>query len=379
MNKYRKITIIIGIILGIVVVGLVIFYSLKPPQTEAGRFVINLNTSEEEIINQLQSEGYLRGWLRSPTVFKLSLSLFGWHDKIEPGAYRISKDMFPWTIGNILVEFPYQKWVILPEGLREEQMAEILQEELEWTDHEKEQFLLYSKEGYSFPDTYLLNLDYTGYEVGKRLKDRFNEKVADLFKQADEQNILNDSLIVLASLVQREAANEEQMPLIAGIIWNRWLKGMKFEIDATLQYALGESGNWWKVVKPEDKQIDSPYNTYLYEGRPPEPICNPGLAAIKSIIYPEESDYLYYLHDSEGQIHPAITYEEHQMNIEVYLKDNPCTVCSEGCDTCPEGCEPCLNSKKREIDPSPNWKWYYNPDNFNGGNRQIEIETDPTK
>jgi len=321
MNKYRKITIIIGIILGIAVVGLVLFYSLKQPlQIEAGRFVINLNTSETEIINQLESEGYLRGWLRSPTVFKFSLSLFGWHDKIEPGAYRISKKMFPWTIANILVEFPYQKWVILPEGLREEQMAEILQKELNWTDHEKEQFLLYSKEGYSFPDTYLLNLDYTGYEVGKRLKDRFNEKVADLFKQAEEQNILNDSLIVLASLVQREAANDEQMPLIAGIIWNRWLKGMKFEIDATLQYVLGEPGNWWKVVKPEDKQIDSPYNAYLYEGRPPEPICNPGLAAIKAVINPEESDYLYYLHDSDGQIHPAKTYQEHKENIEQYLK-----------------------------------------------------------
>jgi hypothetical protein len=60
-------------------------------------------------------------------------------------------------------------------------------------------------------------------------------------------------------------------------------------------------------------------------------------------------------------------------------KGNPCAVCFKGCDTCPEGCDECLNSKKREIDPSPNWKWYYNPDNFNGENHQIEIETDTLK
>lgn len=288
------------------------------PNTE--RFVINLNTPEAEVIKKLQSEGYLRGWLRSPTLFKLTLSFFNWHDKIEPGAYKISKDMYPWTIANILVEFPYQKWVILPEGLREEQMAEILQEKLDWTDAEKQQFLLYSKEGYSFPDTYLLNLDYTGYQVGKRLNDRFNEEVVDLFAEAKQQNIRNDTLIILASLVQREAANEEEMSLIAGIIWNRWLKNMKFEIDATLQYALGEPGNWWRVIKPEDRQIDSPYNTYLNKGIPPQPICNPGLAAIKAVIHSEETDYFYYLHDENRQIYPSKTYKEHKENIEKYLK-----------------------------------------------------------
>lgn len=227
--------------------------------------------------------------------------------------------MYPWTIANILIAFPYQKWVTLPEGLREEQMAEILQEKLGWTAAEKQQFLLSSEEGYSFPDTYLLNQDQTGYQVAKRLSDRFNEKVAGLFKEAEEQNIRNDSLIVLASLVQRETANEEQMPLIAGIIWNRWLKGMKFEIDATLQYALGEVGNWWRIIKPEDRQINSPYNTYLHKGRPPTPISNPGLAAIRAVIYPEETEYLYYLHDENRQIHPAKTYQEHLDNIEKYL------------------------------------------------------------
>lgn len=110
------------------------------------------------------------------------------------------------------------------------------------------------------------------------------------------------------------------MPLIAGVIWNRWLKDMNFEMDATIQYALGKPGNWWPIIKVEDYKFDSSYNTYLYKGRPPTPICNPGLAAIDAVINPEKSEYFYYLHDSEGQIHLAKTYEEHIKNIEKYLK-----------------------------------------------------------
>ena len=74
----------------------------------------------------------------------------------------------------------------------------------------------------------MLNLDYTGKDAAKRTENQFNEKTADLFKEAKENNIRNDTLIVLASIIQREAANEEEMPLIAGIIWNRWLKDIPF-------------------------------------------------------------------------------------------------------------------------------------------------------
>ena len=245
----------------------------------------------------------------------------GWQGKIEPGGYMVSKSMSAWELADTLVNRPYQKWVVVPEGLRKEEIAEIMQEKLGWTESMKEEFIANSKEGYLFPDTYLLNLDYTGREVAKRMENKFNEEAADLFKEAKENNIRNDTLIVLASLVQREAASGKEMPLIAGIIWNRWLQDMKFEIDATVQYALGEPGNWWRPVTPEEYKIESPYNTYLHKGRPPAPICNPGLAAIDAVINSEDSEYLYYLHDSDGQIHCAKTYEEHKANIEQYLLD----------------------------------------------------------
>jgi UPF0755 protein len=288
------------------------------PQKEAkeDQIVINLTTTEAEIIAKLKEQGYIK----SEWAFNFVLKREGWQGKIEPGGYNISKGMNAWQLADTLVNHPYQKWTVIPEGLRATEIAEKLQEKLGWADTTKAEFLQNSKEGYLFPDTYLFNLDYTGKDTAKRMESQFNEKTAALFKEATEKNILNDTLIVLASIIQREAANEKEMPLIAGIIWNRWLKDMNFEMDATIQYALGEPGSWWPIIKVEDYKFDSPYNTYIYKGRPPAPICNPGLAAINAVLNPEESEYLYYLHDSEGQIHLAKTYEEHTANIEKYLK-----------------------------------------------------------
>jgi UPF0755 protein len=122
------------------------------------------------------------------------------------------------------------------------------------------------------------------------------------------------------------------MPLISGIIWNRLLNGMRLQIDATIQYARGLDGyekeaedlqvgksNWWTPMKKEDKEIDSPYNTYKYEGLPPTPIANPGIPAIEAALYPQETDCIYYLH-SDYQIHCSSNYDDHLDNIERYLK-----------------------------------------------------------
>lgn len=290
-------------------------FSAPKGKAENERFVINLDTPESEVISKLHSQGFIR----SPLASNLVLAFRGWRGKIEPGGYMISKSMSVFELADVLVNHPYQKWAVIPEGLREEEVSEIVREKLNWTVPQREEFLENSKEGYLFPDTYLLDLDFRGQEVARRMTDQFNEKVADLFLKAKENDIRNDTLIVLASIVQREAASEKDMPLIAGIIWNRWTRDMPFEIDATVQYALGEPGDWWPRVKPEDYKVESLYNTYLHKGRPPAPICSPGLEATAAVIFLEETDYLYYLHDENKEIHPARTYEEHLENIKRYL------------------------------------------------------------
>ncbi|MEF8846891.1 MAG: endolytic transglycosylase MltG [Candidatus Paceibacterota bacterium] len=308
----QKEEILISIVVAVVV--LLIFQLPLSRKAEQEKFVVELNASQSELTNKLVEEDFVN----NESAFEFWLSV--WPGEVTPGSYILSKEMSSIELVDKLTGKPRKVWVQIPEGLRKEQIAEELQEKLNWNEMNKENFQKEAREGHLFPDTYLLKENYSGKEVAKRMHNHFNEKIEGLFDEAQKQNIRNDTLMVLASIVQREAANKEQMPLIAGIIWNRWLNERPFEIDATLQYALGEQGNWWPQVKPKHKEIDSPYNTYKYEGRPPAPICNPGLAAIRAVIFPEETDYFYYLHDKQEQIHLAKTKQQHWQNIDRYLR-----------------------------------------------------------
>ena len=112
------------------------------------------------------------------------------------------------------------------------------------------------------------------------------------------------------------------MPLIAGILWNRLDQNKQLEIDATVQYARGKTeAGWWSPIKgSETRSLESPFNTYLNKGLPPHPISNPGMDAIDAVLKPEETDCLYYLHDSEGVIHCSTSFAEHELNIDRYLR-----------------------------------------------------------
>ena len=321
MNKYFKIASVAlcCIILLAVVIGIFWYNSqFSAPQKNSGqeRFVVNISDTQNQIVSNLKSQGFIKSIWGFDEVLKIK-KLEG---KISPGAYEISKSMDAWQLAAILIKQPYQKWVVIPEGLRKEQIADILQQQLNLSDSERQDFLDNAKEGYLFPDTYLLDSDYTGQQIAERMMSQFNTKAADVFKSAAQANIRNDTMVILASLIQREAANEREMPMIAGVIWNRLAQNMPLQIDASVQYALGKEGDWWPKVTTADYQTDSPYNTYTNKGKPPAPICNPGIAAMNAVVNSQDSDYLYYINDSSGQIHLAKTYQEQLDNINKYLK-----------------------------------------------------------
>jgi UPF0755 protein len=216
---------------------------------------------------------------------------------------------------------PYQLWITLVPGLRREQVAERLAKKFYWQDDKLKDFLATAKEGYLFPDTYLLNLDYTGKEFAERLMNAFNEQFTDqMYEDMTAKNIRLETTVKIASLIERESGGDEDKALIAGVIWNRLLKPMRLQIDATSQYIKGKSGDWWPIVRPEDHKVESPYNTYLTSGLPPTPISNPSLASLKAAIYSADTDCFFYLHDSNKQIHCARDYEGHLENIETYLR-----------------------------------------------------------
>ena len=120
-------------------------------------------------------------------------------------------------------------------------------------------------------------------------------------------------IVTIASMIERETSVDFERPIVAGVIYNRLEQGMMLQIDATIQYALGEQKD---RLLYSDLEIDSPYNTYKIQGLPPGPIACPGAACIEAALYPEESDYLYYRtkNDGTGEHYFAETYEEHLAN-----------------------------------------------------------------
>ncbi len=320
MKKY----IIFAII--VILIAAFYFFALAAPQgsAKAERFVVPLNASRSQTIQSLADGGFIK----SSFGFNIALILNGKLGAIAPGEYKLSKSQNVFQVAGILSGEPYMKWLVIPEGERKEQIANTLAQTLNWDKQTKNEFLNYYisqnpdyKEGVYFPDTYLLPKDETGSQIAKRFIDKFNEKFQPYAGQFSKQNIKWTTAIKIASLVEREAAGDSDMPLVSGIIWNRLLQNMPLQIDATIQYARGDIGNgYWAPLKAGDTKIDSPYNTYLHKGLPPTPIDNPGTPAIDAALNPAKTKCLYYLHDSSGTIHCSTTYAEHQSNIEKYLK-----------------------------------------------------------
>lgn len=173
-----------------------------------------------------------------------------------------------------------------------------------------------SLEGFLYPDTYRLPPNVTPLQLRDLMLMRFQQVVGDaVLITAREQDLTMRDVVTLASIVEREALYDDEMPAIAAVYRNRLDIGMKLDADPTVQYGLGNSrGRWWAQITQADYQgVNSPYNTYRNQGLPPGPIANPSLAAIDAVLNPDTSDYFYFRVrcDGSGYHHFSETYEEH--------------------------------------------------------------------
>ena len=149
------------------------------------------------------------------------------------------------------------------------------------------------------------------------MNNNFNKKVEKLNLTLLSDNELN-KIVTMASLIEKEAGNNEEMPFISGILSNRLKKNMPLQVDASFIYLLGKKSS---DLTKDDLKIDSPYNTYVNKGLPPGPINNPGMNAILASLNPAKTPYYFYLHDKDGIIHYAKTFEEHKINKRKYLNN----------------------------------------------------------
>jgi UPF0755 protein len=249
--------------------------------------------------------------------------------ELQAGDFRLSPSMNLFEITQNLTHGTVDIRLTIPEGFRREEIAETLVDTFakQGVEFNKEDFVLKTKnlEGSLFPDTYLIPKTASAEQVVKYFTDNFNKKFSTL---TNNSGLNKRQMVILASLIEREAKRDKDRPIIAGILLKRLKKGWPLQVDATVQYAKanvvcqkpGESCNWWAVVSSGDlKDIESLYNTYKYQDLPPTAICNPGLSSLKAAAGPQDSDYWFYLSDPSGNMHYAVTNEEQEKNISKYL------------------------------------------------------------
>ncbi|QQR65322.1 endolytic transglycosylase MltG [Candidatus Kaiserbacteria bacterium] len=234
------------------------------------------------------------------------LALMGWYQNLASLSSRI---------------------LVVESGERKEQVAEHFGKILKWDAVEKKEFLALIEttapvleEGKLFPGAYTVSKDALPGEVAALVLERFNTEVLKRYPQDIEEVVPLSDALTIASLLEREARDFDDMRHISGVIWNRLFTDMRLQIDATLQYAKGSKANqpWWPRVVPDDKYLSSAYNTYKNEGLPPTPIANASLEAITAALNPIETECMYYFHDKKGGFHCSVTYEEHVASLKEY-------------------------------------------------------------
>jgi len=278
-------------------------------------------TDDTTILNELENRGFIKN--RLTYWFVAAMSRFD--EKIESGGYVLSKNATALALYNELKN-PTHRYVAIAEGLRKEEVAEKYGRALGWNETKIAEFqktpnaCMYSgREGRLYPGEYLVSKNASIQKIQDEMERNFANAFSSIITNDSEKMLDEDQIVIVASLIQREAAGAHDMRLISGIIWNRIFAGMPLQLDATLQYVKGDDGKWWPQVKSEDKYIDSPFNTYQNEGLPPAPIANPGKAALDAAANPVKTDCLFYLHDRNRTIHCSPTYEGHLLNIKNYL------------------------------------------------------------
>lgn len=306
---------------------------LEPGTTPAAEqpFEITLGEPASLVIRRLQSEGLIR----DAGAFRAYLQYKALDTTLQAGKYSLSPSLPAVEIAHSLqdatpgeVEFN-----VLP-GWRLEEIAAALQ--TSGLSFSGEEFLSAAGQvppGYSFseqipdggtlegfllPGSYRLPREASVDDFIRLLLDRFEESLSDDLRQGfSRQDLDLYEAVTLASIVEREAMNLEEMPLIASVFHNRMVAGMKLDSDPTVQYALGYNASqqtWWtNPLSLADLQFDSPYNTYRYPGLPPGPIANPSLTALQAVAYPARTPYYFFRAacDGSGKHDFSETFEEH--------------------------------------------------------------------
>ena len=283
-------------------------------------------------LDQISNDLYAKGLIADKNIFILYSKFGPSRGNLKPGTYLLSPSMslsrIADTIGRGAVA---SEKITFPEGTTIEQMskkwaktnlgtANGFVEASKLQNTYKQSFLQYrsnkqSLEGYLFPATYTVVYASTAQSQIDTMLDNFERQVLPKLPAEYQNSTKLNDLITLASIVEREANTTEDRRGVAAVFYNRLKLGMKLESDVTVNYATGKT-----QTLPSDLSIESPYNTYLNSGLPPAPIGNPGQGSLESVLYPANTDYLFFVACYDGT-------HEFNYNLTEHEKDRD-TICA---------------------------------------------------
>ncbi len=257
--------------------------------------------------------------IKSPHLFKLFVTLLGKDKNVMAGDYLFSAPTwFPrvalrmvWGVFDLT---PIK--ITIPEGISREGMATIFEKSIPTFNKEKFITETVNDEGYLFPDTYLFFPNVETEEIILTMKSNFNKKIGPLRDDIVKSGKTTKEIIIMASILEKEARTTLDREIISGVLWKRIQIGMPLQVDAPFVYYIGK-GTYNLTTK--DLKTDSPYNTYTRKGLPAGPIGNPGLDSISAAINPKSSPYLYYLSDRDGNVYYSATFDKHKKNKVLYI------------------------------------------------------------
>ena len=315
MNFIGKLFFIFSLIFLITVLLVTaIYFPLE--EDSAAQKIVNIpsGTNAKEIVDVLEKNEIIR---KNNYTFRILIKLLKLEDQLKYGEYNLGPSMNMLQILDKLVKGEVITYKItVPEGYTYTQIAELLDKK---EIVEREIFLKLAKdskkpwEGYLFPDTYEVPKKYGAENMSKVMLSNFNQIAIEneFTEKAEEIGFSLNEIIILASIIEKEAKFNEEKSKVSSVFYNRLEIGMKLQSCATIQYILEMPK---EILDENDLKIDSPYNTYLYKGLPPSPICNPGLDSIMAALEPEEEDYLYFVLGENGKHIFSKTYQEHLRN-----------------------------------------------------------------
>lgn len=274
------------------------------------------------------------GIIRKKWPFLLAYKLIYSHKSLKAGEYEFQLPVSSKDVLRTIIEGQvYLHPLTIPEGLTRKEIASHL-ESLHFIDAqefleaclETEEISSWDKEasileGYLYPETYYFPKGTPAKNIAEAMISQFKKSFnAEMRRRAQGLGMSVREVVILASLIEKETSIPEEKGFVSAVFHNRLRKKMKLDCDPTIIYALKEQGRFTGRLRTKDLKLDTPFNTYLYPGLPPGPICNPGRESIEAALYPVEEGYFYFVSKNDGSHHFSHTLKEHLQAVRKYQK-----------------------------------------------------------